>query len=106
MRRSVVRRSRQDPRTNAPSSRFSSTVMSGKRPSPCRMWTIPRLASASAAVPSIRRPSNSMVPPDGLSRPEIASSSVVLPCPLGPITTAVWPALTASDSSRSTIVRS
>ena len=70
------------------------------------MWTTPLLAIDSAELPSIRSSPSVMVPDIGLIRPDIASSMVVLPWPLGPITTAVLPAPTERLRSRTTTVRS
>ncbi len=44
-------------------------------------------------------PSSSMVPPDGRVNPVTASTRVVLPAPLGPISPVICPGTTVSDTS-------
>src|SRR5579875_340567 len=98
------RRSRQEARGKAPISRFSSTVSSANRWSPCGTCTSPRSVSASARRPSIRSPPKAIVPWRIGSSPLIARISVVLPWPLGPTITSVAPAGMSSEMSRMIVV--
>ena len=72
-------------RGKAPSRRFSSTVMSPNGRSPCGMWTRPRDAIVGRSAVDAS-PANQTRPRVGDRKPLIVRSSVVLPCPFGPIT--------------------
>ena len=81
-------------RRNAPRSRFSDTVIRGKIRRPSGDWAIPRRTISSAAVRSIRLPSNVTCPWRGRSRPEIVRSVVDLPAPLDPMSVTISPGMT------------
>ena len=72
-------------RLKAPSSRFSSTDMSGKIRRPSGEWATPRLTTSCAGTPSRRVPSKTTVPATGRSRPDRVRRVVVLPAPLVPM---------------------
>ena len=84
---------------NPPSSRFSSTVISWNSSRFSGTNVIPRRTSASVSQRSTRSPAKRIVPREG-SSPMIAPSSVVLPAPFGPITVAIFPVGTDSDTPR------
>src|SRR2546429_876878 len=96
---STARRSR---RTYAPISRFSRTVRWGKTRRPSGQWAMPAARTSAGSAPWIGRPSNTMRPRVGASRPETARSVDVLPAPLAPITQTSSPGYTTRSRPRRT----
>src|ERR1700751_3700389 len=79
--------------TNAPISRFSCTVISGKTCRPSGTWAMP--SSGMRYGGSVLRsvPAKVTLPVDSFTRPEIARSVVLLPAPLAPSRPTASPAL-------------
>ena len=75
--------------------RFSSTLRKVNTWRPSGTSTTPARATASASRPSMRRPSNSMLPLAGSITPAMVLSSVVLPAPLAPSTATMRPGPTS-----------
>ena len=90
-----------------PAIRFSSVVRCSNTRRPSNTWTRPILVISNGRMPSMRRPSNSMLPlvtsPRSVrSTPEIAFRVVVLPAPLAPSRVVILPASTAIETPFST----
>src|SRR2546422_383981 len=85
----------------------TTTLSAAESPPNRRMfWYVratPNAATRFGGSPSMRRPSNSILPPVGRSSPETRFSSVVLPAPFGPIRPCTSPSATeklASSTAR------
>jgi len=63
---------------------------------------MPSPAARYAGMPSMRSPSNVMVPERGRSKPEMVFTNVDLPAPFGPSTATISPACIASSAFHST----
>jgi hypothetical protein len=81
-------------RMNAPSSRFSSIVITGKMCRPSGEWARPCSTIECAGMPLIRLPMNRISPETGCNNPEIVRNVVVLPAPLTPISETTSPSST------------
>ena len=79
-------------RVNAPSSRFSSTVISAKMRRPSGTCESPMRTISCAPVPAMFFPSNSMLPLFGVISPEIVRRVVDLPAPFAPMRVTISPA--------------
>ena len=78
-------------RVNAPSSRFSMTVMSAKTRRPSGTCEMPRRTISCALCPAMELPSNVMSPPRGTISPEMVRSVVDLPAPFAPMRVTISP---------------
>ena len=85
-------------RVVAPILRFSPTERRPKMRRPSGTRAMPRRRISSGARPTIDLPSNTMVPPTGLSAPVIVISVVDLPAPL-------WPTIPTNSPSSTAIER-
>src|SRR5881628_2414629 len=90
-------------RTYAPMARFSCTVRWGKTRRPSGQCAIPDFKMVAGSRFWISRPSKTMRPALGRSRPEIARSVEDLPAPLAPIKQTSSPAATARSIPRSAV---
>src|ERR1700751_2626726 len=70
--------------TNAPISRFSCTVISGKTCRPSGTWAMPSSGMRYGGSVLISVPAKVTFPGDSFTCPEIARSVVLLPAPLAP----------------------
>ena len=91
----------------APAIRFSSQVRCSNTRRPSNTCEMPSLVTLKARMPSMRLPSNAMVPlvtsPRSVRRtPDTAFSVVVLPAPLAPSSVVIEPGWTSSDTPFST----
>ena len=84
-------------RFEEPSMMFSWTVRPGKTRRPSGTCAMPSATISCALRPTMERPSKTMSPIGGLSRPEIARSVVDLPAPLDPSRVTTSPASTSSE---------
>ena len=87
-------------RMNAPISRFSCTVIDRNTFSVCGTKPMPLRARACGASAVMSSPSRRTVPARRCSSPNSAFMAVDLPAPLGPTTTAISPASTATEQPR------
>ena len=83
-------------RRNAPSSRFSRTVMRWKHLRPSGDWHMPSRTISCGGRCSIASPASRIAPSRGGVSPEIERSVVDLPAPLEPISVTHSPSLTSS----------
>src|SRR5437879_1422700 len=90
-------------RTYAPMARFSCTVRWGKTRRPSGQCAIPDFKMVAGSRFWISRPSKTMRPALGRSRPEIARSVDDLPAPLAPIKQTSSPDATARSIPRSAV---
>src|SRR3989442_2863440 len=86
-------------------SRFARTVRWGKTRRPSGQWAMPAARTSAGSAPWIGRPSNTMRPRVGASRPDTARSVDVLPAPLAPITQTSSPGYTTRSRPRRTATR-
>ena len=98
-------------RMNAPSLRFSSTVMSATMRRPSMTWEMPRRTIRSGSLPSVRTPSNMIsprviAPSSAFKSPEMAFSTVDLPAPFAPSRATIAPRATLRLTPRSARITS
>ena len=84
-------------RRNAPSSRFSRTVMRWKQRRPSGDWQIPRRTISCAGNSEISSPASLIEPVRGGVSPEIDRSVVDLPAPFEPMSVTHSPSSTVSE---------
>ena len=84
-------------RRYAPILRFSSTVMSGKMRRPSGTSVTPCVTICVGSLPVISSPANMILPPLGLTRPEIVRSVELLPAPLEPMSVTICPSCTSNE---------